>query len=235
MHIFQEIGPGLGEALKPYFDRCPDFEPSKSRGSIATSYQMLTRARLLSMGRVGFRSEESRPKEWFQGHWSHNERSSFCRLLLRKFLTNSGGVFRIHRADFQRCLLDHLPLPSNKTVPKNSSCALHLSHRLIDYTTSSISSSSPGASCTLTGPITLYFSDQPPRTCDILVGADGIKSTVRKLFLSRLPNPEGYTKCMNPVWSGAIAYRGLIDKAKLENAHPRHRALGHPGLLVRPN
>lgn len=68
MHIFQEIGPGLGEALKPYFDRCPDFEPSKSRGSIATSYQMLTRARLLSMGRVGFRSEESRPKEWFQGH-----------------------------------------------------------------------------------------------------------------------------------------------------------------------
>ncbi|KAF5353974.1 hypothetical protein D9756_007014 [Leucocoprinus leucothites] len=160
--IFQEIGPGLGEALKPFFDHLPDLEL-----------------------RAIFEVRKADQKDGFK---------------VRDVATR-GGALRIHRADLQRCLLNHLPFPSNRTVPQNSLCTLHLSHRLIDYT-----ESSPGS-------VTLHFSNQPSKTCDILVGADGIKSTIRKIFLSRLPDSEKYAKCMDPVWSGAIA------------------ALGHSGLM----
>lgn len=139
----------------------------------------------------------------------------------------SGGVLRIHRADFQRSLIKYLPLPGSNVVT-NATCNLHLSHRLVDYTYTSHSSSA-----THPGAITLHFADKPCATCDILIGADGIKSTVRQLFLKRLPNPERYERSLEPVWSGAIAYRGLVAREDLEKVFPGHRALNHPGIMVR--
>lgn len=142
-----------------------------------------------------------------------------------------GGVFRIHRADFQRSLIQHLPLPGSR-AKINSPCKLHLSHRLINYAyTSTIPSSS--TSLTPSGPITLFFSDKPPASCDILVGADGIKSTLRKLFLSRLPNPERFGRFMEPVFSGTAVYRGLVSKEELKKVFPGHRILDHPGVMVK--
>ncbi|KAJ3565484.1 hypothetical protein NP233_g7603 [Leucocoprinus birnbaumii] len=136
-----------------------------------------------------------------------------------------GGAIRIHRADFQRTLIEHLPLP-NSNVPTNTPCTLHLSHRLVDYESSTLASySSPS------DPITLHFANQPSRSCDILVGADGIKSTIRQLFISRLPNPEIFKKCLEPIWTGTVAYRGLVDKEELRKVSPDHRALDHPGIM----
>ncbi|KAF9449685.1 FAD/NAD(P)-binding domain-containing protein, partial [Macrolepiota fuliginosa MF-IS2] len=129
-----------------------------------------------------------------------------------------GGVLRIHRADLQRTLLNNLPLPDPSRTT-NSQCALHLSHRVLDYTTSD------------SGEIILKFADRPSTTCDILVGADGIKSTIRQLFLSRLPNPEEYKKYLHPLWSGTVVYRGLVAKGELAKVFPGHRALDHPGIM----
>lgn len=131
-----------------------------------------------------------------------------------------GGALRIHRADLQRSLLKHLPLSGSSATKINSPCTVHLSHRLIDYT------------YTNPGPVTLYFADQASVTCDILIGADGIKSHVRPLFLKRLPNPQKYEKYMEPVWSGTVAYRGLVARENLQKVFPGHRMLNHPGLMV---
>ncbi|KXN93284.1 Salicylate hydroxylase, partial [Leucoagaricus sp. SymC.cos] len=129
-----------------------------------------------------------------------------------------GGILSIHRADFQRSFIEHLPLLGSN-VKMSSICNLHLSHRLINY------------DFTATGHISLSFVDKPITTCDILVGADGIKSTVRRLFLTRLPNPEKYEMFLDPVWSGSMAYRELVDKNELKKIDPGHRALDHPGLM----
>ncbi|PPQ62949.1 hypothetical protein CVT24_006189 [Panaeolus cyanescens] len=63
------------------------------------------------------------------------------------------------------------------------------------------------------GPITLHFTDGSTGECDILVGADGIKSTVREQMyheyaLSR--RDDSFLKFAQPVWTGITAYRGLI-------------------------
>ncbi|KAF9449148.1 4-aminobenzoate hydroxylase [Macrolepiota fuliginosa MF-IS2] len=140
-------------------------------------------------------------------------------------IMKDGGALRIHRADLQRTLIKHLPLPGSNVII-NSPCTLHLSHRLTNYTPISTASISPHS-----GPVTLHFSDKPPTTCDILIGADGLKSTVRQLFLTRLPDPEKYKPYLEPVWSGTIAYRGLVTKEELREKFPGHRALDLPGVM----
>ncbi|XP_006456323.1 hypothetical protein AGABI2DRAFT_239564 [Agaricus bisporus var. bisporus H97] len=134
---------------------------------------------------------------------------------------NEGGGLRIHRADFQRGLVQHLPLPKSNKVHINTPCTFHLNHCLIDYTRDGSED----------GRIKLHFDGKPSKECDVLIGADGIHSTVRQLFLSRLPNPEKYEKYHKPVWSGLVAYRGLVSREDLEATHPGHRALTHPGLI----
>lgn len=138
-------------------------------------------------------------------------------------ILNVGGALRIHRADLQRNLIEHLPLPGSKAATINSPCALHLCHRLVDYTYSQSLSS---------GPINLHFDGKPSATCDLLIGADGIKSSLRQIFLGRLPNPQEYTDYLEPNWSGLVAYRGLISKEELQKVLPEHRALEHSGLMV---
>ena len=134
-----------------------------------------------------------------------------------------GGVLRIHRADLQRSLLQHLRL-TGSGIPINKTCTLHLSHKLVDYKFSPPNFSS--------GSLKLYFENQVDRTCDILIGADGIKSTVRRLFLTRMPNPEKYQEFLDPTWTGSLVYRGLVDAEELRKVYPGHRALNHPGIMV---
>ncbi|KZP08337.1 FAD/NAD(P)-binding domain-containing protein, partial [Athelia psychrophila] len=77
--------------------------------------------------------------------------------------------------------------------------------------------------------IILRFKDGTTAECDVLLGADGIKSAVRATLVSNLAREGKITKeeaaRPNPVWSGTGAYRGLIPTARLEAGAPGHRAL----------
>ena len=63
------------------------------------------------------------------------------------------------------------------------------------------------------GSVTAYFADGAQATADLIVGADGFRSTVRAQIL---PGVE-------PVYAGYVAWRGLVDEAALSAA--THAAL----------
>jgi len=113
----------------------------------------------------------------------------------------------MHRAEFQQALIKHLP----------KSCESHFHKRLVSY------KAGPG------GVIVLHFADGSTAECDILIGADGIKSVVRQTLFTELASSGKVSheeaETPNPVWSGTVAYRGLIPKDVLERRFPGHRAL----------
>jgi salicylate hydroxylase len=130
----------------------------------------------------------------------------------------SGPLFTFHRADFQSTLLRHLP-PATQT---------HCAKRLQSYTQHSSGSG-----------VDLVFEDGTMATCDVLIGADGVKSVVRKGLLTELSEaragPSSIGKdwkekddilgAVNPSWTGTFAYRALIPGDKLRAKDPKHRAL----------
>ncbi|KAH9476308.1 Salicylate hydroxylase [Psilocybe cubensis] len=113
-------------------------------------------------------------------------------------LTMKGGGIRFHRAELQKVLLD------------NSSGDLFLSHRFVDYEEAD-------------DEIRVRFENGYTTTCDLLVGMDGIKSSVRRSFLLKCGMPN--SPSLEPVCSGDIAYRGLIPVQSLEKEYPGHRAI----------
>ncbi|EIN05059.1 salicylate hydroxylase [Punctularia strigosozonata HHB-11173 SS5] len=114
-----------------------------------------------------------------------------------------GGLLQIHRADFQSALLAHLPSGPN--------CRKHLSKRLASYSETSPSPSSP---------VTLTFEDGSIAACDVLLGADGIRSAVRKQMCKELGLGSG-----DPVFSGKIAFRCLVCTEQLRAIAPNHPCL----------
>ncbi|KZP18795.1 FAD/NAD(P)-binding domain-containing protein [Athelia psychrophila] len=129
----------------------------------------------------------------------------------------TGGMLPFHRASFQKVLIKHLP----------PSCTSHFGKRLVSY-------DDPAS-----GPITLHFKDGTTAECDVLVGADGIKSAVRATLVSNLAKEGKITKeeatQPNPVWSGTVVYRNLVPKERLEAQAPGHRALTVPGMYCGKN
>lgn len=118
-----------------------------------------------------------------------------------------GGVVRIHRADLQRIMVKHALTHAR----------LHLSRKLVSYTEHADS-------------VHLEFMDGSKGTCDLLVGADGIKSTVRRIFLASRPG-NGYQKSIEPIWTGSYAYRGIIPRNTVLNRFPGHRATRNPVMV----
>ena len=118
-----------------------------------------------------------------------------------------------HRADFQTVLLRKLP----------TSYRVYCSKRLRSY------EQRQG------GPITLLFEDGTSAFCDVLVGADGVKSAVRRSLLgekaSRAQSQNNWseaadiTALIEPTWSGTNAYRALIPADRLRSRRPNHPAL----------
>ena len=125
-----------------------------------------------------------------------------------------------HRAEFHEVLLNRL----------SSRCHTLPSKRLESYV------QRPGA------PITLHFQDGSTATCDILIGADGLKSAVRKTMFQeaamwaesqhRKSDAAKLRNLHEPRFSGFIAYRALIPAARLSSLSPQHRALSS-GVKVR--
>ena len=90
-------------------------------------------------------------------------------------------------------------------------------------------------------PIQLLFEDGTRATCDFLVGADGVKSTVRACMLAAVAGglrAQGKTaeadealRAAPPVWSGTMAYRTTIPSGVLHKRFPNHRVLSTPQLV----
>jgi hypothetical protein len=125
----------------------------------------------------------------------------------------SGELMGVHRAEFHEVLLNRL----------SSRCHTSPSKRLESY------SQQPGA------PIVLKFQDGSTATCDILIGADGLKSAVRKTMFQEAAT-RAESQCRNsdaaelrslsePRFLGVLAHRMLIPAARLSNISPHHRAL----------
>ena len=94
---------------------------------------------------------------------------------------------------------------------------LHFSKRLASYT----------EPASLSEPIVLKFRDGTEATCDVLVGSDGIRSAVRRTMFNELADEaekRGETEeaarlrdMVEPVYSGQIAYRGLVPTSALSD------------------
>ncbi|EPS94143.1 hypothetical protein FOMPIDRAFT_1033475 [Fomitopsis schrenkii] len=120
------------------------------------------------------------------------------------------GCIRFHRAHFLDVFVDALPED-----------VAHFGKRLVSY-----SQVEPD------GPLQLCFSDDTTASCDILVGCDGIKSTVRKQMFEEKVAATGQKallRYIDPVWTGTMAYRGLIPVDHLRARHGgEHRTVETP-------
>ncbi|KAL0948115.1 hypothetical protein HGRIS_010732 [Hohenbuehelia grisea] len=144
----------------------------------------------------------------------------------------NGGPIHFHRSDFQQVLLAHIP----DTIKAH----FHLSSKIIGYTETT---DSPD-----TGPVQLLFEDGTTKSFDLLIGADGIRSVVRRVLLTDharhvdqhrpsgpdeassdgTDSPSSYLLSIDPIWTGWVAYRGLIPSATLREKMPNHRTLTIP-------
>lgn len=128
------------------------------------------------------------------------------------------GCIRFHRAEFLDVFI--------KRLPEN---VAHFHKRVSSYTQE-----------TSNGPIQLHFQDKSVATCDVLIGCDGIKSLVRAEMYRNLATKTGKTEFLNaiePVFSGSMAYRGLIPVENMPRdaeGNP-HRTIHSPMMYCGKN
>jgi salicylate hydroxylase len=72
--------------------------------------------------------------------------------------------------------------------------------------------------------VSVQFTDGTHHQCDLLIAADGIKSSIRDYVLQGLGQP-----LVAPRFSGTCAYRGMIDSSQLRDAY---RAAGVDEHLI---
>ena len=85
-----------------------------------------------------------------------------------------------------------------------------------------------------TGEITLQFEDESVASCDILVGCDGIKSTIRRqLYRALAKKDTRFSSFIEPYFTGTIAYRGLISSGQMPTSAEggQHDALQRPMMV----
>ncbi|KIK66776.1 hypothetical protein GYMLUDRAFT_69871 [Collybiopsis luxurians FD-317 M1] len=104
------------------------------------------------------------------------------------------GALGFHRQSLQATLLKNLP----------DFCTVHLEHHVNRIEESE-------------GSVKLFFRDGSEATCDILVGADGVKSVARE----KIPNKGVF-------WTGTMVYRGVIPREMFAKMYPGHRAINDP-------
>ncbi|KAM5530141.1 hypothetical protein V8D89_016197 [Ganoderma adspersum] len=137
-------------------------------------------------------------------------------------LSTPGGMLAFHRPDFHAVLLRHL----------SPQCHTYTSKRLVSYTHTI--SPQPATK--------LYFRDGTTAVCDVLIGADGVKSSVRSAVVKELAvvaQAEGRAEDAQrvlaagaPKWSGTVAYRAVIPSDTLRRHAPQHQVLERPMLYL---
>ncbi|CDO74180.1 hypothetical protein BN946_scf185043.g232 [Trametes cinnabarina] len=143
---------------------------------------------------------------------SGNGQKSDLTLIYRKADQHEGFTFNesvadkenytFHRAQLHQVFLAHIQDPRR----------IHLGKRFASYTLPT----DPA------GQIDINFKDGSTTTCDVLVGADGIKSNVRASMYTQLADAaEGAGRadeafslrsCIAPVWSGFVTHRALLKR-----------------------
>ncbi|KZV77655.1 FAD/NAD(P)-binding domain-containing protein [Peniophora sp. CONT] len=128
------------------------------------------------------------------------------------------GTVMLHRAQFHNVLFKHIP----------GHVGMHASKRLVSYTDPE----------DVNSPVILTFADETEAMCDLLVGADGVKSAVRATMYEGLASraeteekAEELRGRIPPRFSGAIAYRGVIPREKLIKDVPAERSAWHVGKI----
>ncbi|GJE95398.1 salicylate 1-monooxygenase-like protein [Phanerochaete sordida] len=154
--------------------------------------------------------DELRPKSsaGIPAYYSKGDEEPFV-----MFGRSGGTVDSYHRAEFLAALVHHLP----------ANYRTHFSKRLVSYT------DAPPAR------LELRFTDGTTATCDLLVGADGVKSAVRAAMYEGLAagaedagQAEHFRQCIPAKWTGQYVYRGMVPREQLERACPNHPALKGP-------
>ena len=140
------------------------------------------------------------------------------------------GMLAFQRADFLGVLLEHL-------VPQR--CRTQAGKQLTTYHQSSST------------PIVLEFEDGSRATCDILVGADGVASAVRRALAAELADAyePGEDECKDndeeaqarerariraaggASYSGTLMYRATIPADLVRATAPDHPALESPRVV----
>ncbi|KAI0642064.1 salicylate hydroxylase [Trametes meyenii] len=134
------------------------------------------------------------------------------------------GMIAYHRPDFHRVLLRHL-----STSPR---VRMFTRKRLASYEHSSLS-----RPC-----VHLRFQDGHTATCDLLIGADGVKSATRRRAMTGLADAarargdiasaEKLADLALPKWSGTLAYRTTIPMEKVLSILPNHRVTQTPVIYL---
>ncbi|KAI0722030.1 FAD/NAD(P)-binding domain-containing protein [Cerioporus squamosus] len=135
-----------------------------------------------------------------------------------QFSEQRDNSFTFARAEVQKAFLGRL----------QASDRVHVGKRFVSYI-------QPADG---TGPIELSFQDGTTVTCDILVGADGVRSGVRASMYSQLAQAkEGEGKQqeaddlrshVDPIFSGSSIYRTVIHKSGETAVHP---AFNRPAFM----
>ncbi|KAH9853973.1 FAD/NAD-P-binding domain-containing protein [Lenzites betulinus] len=122
-----------------------------------------------------------------------------------------------HRAELQKLFLDHLRRPER----------IHLGKRFTSYT----QHQGPN------GQTEVHFKDGSTVQCDVLVGADGIKSGVRGAMYTKLADAateaghdeeaQKLRSCIRAVSAGQFVYRGLIEREPIAEGKPRPLNMSH--------
>jgi salicylate hydroxylase len=139
--------------------------------------------------RVADRTPEPWQDIWFE--WRKGEDASY----LGASVAQGVGQSSVHRADFLDVLANQLP----EGIAQFGKRAVR------------VEQSGDQAE--------VFFADGSHYQCDILIAADGIKSSIRDHVLQGLGQPLAA-----PRFSGTLAYRGMIDSQQLRAAY-RERGL----------
>lgn len=177
------VGAGIGglalaAGLRRHGIACEIFEQADRFGDAGAGVQIAPNAaRLLHRLGIGERIDEVaiKPEAVEMRHWRDN-RIIACTPLGAECAQRYGApYYTFHRADLHRVLLDLIPRPR-----------IHLNHRC-----TGVSECDEG--------VTLHFANGATWQGDLVIGADGVRSTVRAALV-----PD------NPRFSGQVMYRGLV-------------------------
>ena len=117
----------------------------------------------------------------------------------------------------------HMVAILEKGLP--TSCTVHPRKRLINYT------ELEQQDAYSMSPIRLEFADGTTATTDVLIGADGIRSAVRKtLFETAASEANGdgntnFREYIDATFTGMLIHRFLVSAETLEKATPENRSL----------